>query len=407
MATIKFLGDVNRSVPFVNDKGLTLVIFKYAQLDAGRGEVVRVDSTEELYEAFSVAHGDSGTVSTSEFVELYSAEYLLKNGVSLLCYSTEDEGTFTSADDVPNIQDQKEYGYKLIVMPYDFVSYDSGTTTAPDALIEMVATDSAINAQLFLDLDPDIDASHISDIKTDITDFPSSKVELFTNSGFTGWTSKFVVPTGISINEYSEGIGFYGIPASLAAVARKASALMGDIPWEPVAGEQNGLIIEFGSLYKRIFTATKEAFQAENVNVLLNRKGVGNLFVSQNTMADTTDESNPLIRSHIVTEALYIKRKLDKMADSFKAKPNNRASWDSISLAIKSLFSKMKDKGGLEEYSVRVGLGITMTETDIAKGDLIVNVSYLPLRVIENITFNIIIKERAGTSQLNTSGGDL
>jgi hypothetical protein len=409
MATIKYLGDVNRTVPFVNDRGLTLVIFKHALLDAGRGEIVRVDSVDELYEAFGTAHGSSGTVSVEEFAELYSAEYLLKSGVSLLCYSILSDAGTLAAGDITNIEDQQEYDYKMVVIPYDFVSYDSDTTTTtfPELLVEMVATNSDINAQLFLDLDPDTSSGDVSTIKGDISDFPSSKVELFINSGFTEATSKFAVPATVSLTEYSEGVDFYGIPASLAAVARKASALMSKIPWEPVAGEQNGLVPEFISLYSRIFTADKEAFQLENVNVLLNRKGVGNLFVSQNTMGDDSDSSNPLIRSHIVTQALYVKRRLQKIADSFHSQPNNRASWDSISLSIKAMFSRMVDMGGVDSYNVQVGLGTTMTEDDIADGLLIVNISYLPVRVIEDITFNIIIKERAGISQLNTTGGDL
>lgn len=414
--SIKINMSVQRSVPTYNDDGLTLVIFKNAVLNEGRGAIVRVDSWQELYDAFSDTHDKDSATEIKAFRELYSAEYLVTRGVSLLCYTTAAADTF-SATDVANIQDQQELNYKFVVMPYDFISFSVDTTTYNSDLMDMVSTAAnKVDAQLYLDLAPDTDPGNIASIIEDMSASLSSKVELFINSGFLGLSSKFALPTALdSTSEttllegeaFDPATDFIGIPSSLAVVARKAQILKEGRPWIPVAGEVNGIIPEFSHLQRRLFTDEKEAFQEANINVLINRRGVGNLMVSQNTMADTTVATNPLIRSHVVTEALWFKRWIDRFANSVMSLPNNQKTWDLSKLKLGKVFESAKDGDGIEWYHIAVGEGITMTPEDISKGIMRVNIRYVPIRLVEDIEFNVIIQETENISEVSLVGGDL
>ena len=62
---------------------------------------------------------------------------------------------------------------------------------------------------------------------------------------------------------------------------------------------------------------------------------------------------------------------------------------------------------GIEDYHVEVGLGITMTEEDIQNGLFKAFVSFLPVRVIEDIAFNVVIQVEEDSYDVTLVGGDL
>jgi hypothetical protein len=64
---------------------------------------------------------------------------------------------------------------------------------------------------------------------------------------------------------------------------------------------------------------------------------------------------------------------------------------------------------GIEEYSVSAGLGKTMTQQNVVDGKFVASVSFLPIRVIEEITFNITIQETLSQFEviIEENGGDL
>lgn len=413
--SIKINMSVQRSVPTYNDDGLTLVIFKNAVLNEGRGSIVRVDSWQELYDAFSDTHNADTPTAIKAFRELYSAEYLVTRGVSLLCYSTAVEDTFSSTD-VDNIKDQEELGYKMVVIPYEFISYSASTTYNADLMNMVTLAANSLDVQLFLDLAPDTDSSSVATMITEMTSSLSSKIEIFINSGFVGLSSRFGLPATITSTSestledgdaYDPAADFVGIPASLAVLARKAQILKEGRPWIPVAGEVNGKIPEFSTLQRRLFTAEKEEFQESNINVLISRRGVGNLMVSQNTMGDATVATNPLIRSHVVTEALWFKRWIEKFANSVFYLPNNQKTWDLAKLKVEKVLNSAKDGEGIEWFSVAVGLGITMTQEDISNGIMKMNIVYVPIRLVEQLEFNVVIQETMDVSEVSLVGGDL
>jgi hypothetical protein len=406
--------EVSRAVPQLNEDALTLVIFKNARAKTGVVTPVRINSLDDLTDNFEIPTGASELL---EFRELYCAEYLIRTGVNLLCYPVITPGELVAAD-ITAISDIEILRYKFIVAPYLFLTATnySTATVGIDLLVKFVQQ-SSVAAELYVDLDPFTVASTVSaDVIADFALDTSAKFESFINSGFATFASKFDSPTGISLTTenivtpgtYAEATDFVGIPSSLAAISRKAVVVLAGSPWLPVAGETYGVINEFTSLFRALSTVEKEAFQAANINVLITRVGIGNLFVSQNTMFDADgDVANPLLRSHVVTEALWVKSKLTDIAYSSMFRPNNQKTWDSISLKLKAFFDNLVKKEGIESYKVYIGKNITMTTEDIAAGILKVSVMYLPIRVIEAITFNITIVESEAAYDITLNGGAL
>ena len=394
---INFNIQIARAIGQVNDESLTLVVFQNAR---GFTTPTRVNTLAEL------TAGATTPTTIAQARELYVAEYLLRTGVNLLCYSTATAESI-AAGDITAIEDVETLNYKMVLVPYKLVTDDTFDSVA--LLEAFVATE---DVQLFLDIDPTesiattnaIEAL-VDAIKADLTALSarSAKIELFYNFGLATFETNFPIANSNFPTEFVAG--FYGVPASALAVARKASFLNSGTPWLPVAGQTYGAIPEVTTLNVKLSTAQKEALQAEGVNVLHTKVGLGNLLVSQNTLA--TEEV--LTRSHVVTEALYIKRRLTTIAEGLLYLPNNLKTWTSFELKAKDLFGKIEAADGIEEYAVSVGLGQTMTPQDITDGKFIASVSFLPVRVIEEITFNIIIQETANQYDVDitTNGGDL
>jgi hypothetical protein len=259
----------------------------------------------------------------------------------------------------------------------------------------MVST-LGIDAQLFLDLALDTASGSIPDLGED-----SPKIELFINTGYLDFSSQFVTTIDFSAGNESS---FEGVPASLAALVRKAKLLRDETPWIPVAGEKNGLVSEFVQLGRELTTAEKTAFQAANINVLVSKVGVGNIFVSQNTMYGS---EGSLLRSHAVTVALQIKRDLKDIAEGYYFYPNNQKTWDSVSLRLRAFLQEYKDSDGITRYSIAVGENVTMTAQDVLDGKMIVALSFLPISVIKDIVFNIVISETSDSYDVQISGGVL
>lgn len=405
---------VARSVPRINDKSKTLVIFRYARQivddsPEASSEPIEITSLQELYDNFGGLTEPAEPASLTEEKELYVAEYLIRAGVNLLCYAQDTPGADIAAVDITNIGDIENLDYKMILVPYAFVDDD---TTYFDELLDFVKDN---DVQLFLDLEP-----FIEDVAADaaigaMQSQLSSKVEMCINSGIPSFASNYeLIPTDFKITDegaYDEAEDFVGVPASAALVARKAALLNSDKPWLPVAGEEYGIVGEFVKLFRKIKKVEKENFQATNVNVLLTKIGIGNIFVSQNTMygvPETDAEArNPLLRSHVVTEVLWIKRALSRISEATKFAPNIPKTWNMFDLSVSSMLDRLLEMDGIEAYSVDIGRGITMTEEDIANGLIKATIKILPVRVVEGITIDLVIQEQSDSFDILISGGAL
>lgn len=193
--------------------------------------------------------------------------------------------------------------------------------------------------------------------------------------------------------------GFVGVPASAIAAARKAKLLRDKRPFIPVAGKDNGAVTEITILYKKLSTFEKEELQANNINVLTTKLGLGPLFVSQNTMAPSDDPREPLRRSHAVTLALWFKREVVKAAYEFEHTPNNAKSWALLELKLRKLFDDIYESDGLEERAEILLGRATTSADDIKAGKLNIIINFIPVNVLREININLNV---IGIGETNT-----
>ncbi|MEM7014415.1 MAG: hypothetical protein AAF585_23390 [Verrucomicrobiota bacterium] len=69
--------------------------------------------------------------------------------------------------------------------------------------------------------------------------------------------------------------------------------------------------------------------------------------------------------------------------------PNVEETWRTVRERIVSFLSGLQTKGACTTFQVAVGLGASMTESDVAEGRLVAKVSFTPLNSIESIELNL------------------
>ncbi len=222
---------------------------------------------------------------------------------------------------------------------------------------------------------------------------------MYANSGPANFYSKVTDLPAFSAQ------GFVGVPASAIAAARKAKLLRDKMPFIPAAGKDNGTATEITTLYKKLSTFEKEELQANNINVLTTKLGLGPLFVSQNTMVPGTDPREPLRRSHAVTLALWFKREVVKAAYEFEHTPNNTKSWALLELKLRKLFDNIYEAGGLEERAEILLGRATTSANDIKEGKLNIIVNFIPVNVLREININLNIISEINAIEAVVGGG--
>jgi len=391
--------------------GLILLILTQVEAKDGVAVPTIVNSVLELHDKFEVRTSGSpaGPVLTGLY-QMYTAEYLLSTGATLLVYPTEAAGVFDISTDGPNLLDIEELDYKLILAPYTFIG-DPGTNIAQLAKL-VQSTDSTgsttgclnLSAQLFLDLKLDgifgSNAQLTTAAKALLNQVRTTpKIEVYANGGPASFYSRVTGLPTFGTN------GFIGVPASAIAAARKAKLLRDKMPFIPVAGKDNGTVTEITTLYKKLSTFEKEELQANNINVLTTKLGLGPLFVSQNTMVPGTDPREPLRRSHAVTLALWFKREVVKAAYEFEHTPNNTKSWALLELKLRKLFDNIYEAGGLEERA-EILLGRTTTSAnDIKEGKLNIIINFIPVNILREININLNVIGETNTIEAVVGGG--
>lgn len=402
---VKINVNVEQLVPQVLEDGLVLVILKDA-IKKSEDVIVRLNSVEDLKENFDVNADDIKKISS--FNELYEVEYLLRTGANVLCTTEEAINEASVEASLGNIED---LNFRFILVPNLKVDISIPSTYIEEQLFEFVNEN---DVELFLNLKHTVTANELENIiaTPSISGYLSHKVQLFKNFGLPRFRPVFDIPGNLDngVNDFNPEKGFFGVSAATAAVARKSKLLNRGMSWIPVAGEQYGLANEFFKLLESFSKLEKTKFQANNVNVLLTKRGIGNIFVSQNTMlqlpSGVVNPRHPFYRGHVVTEAFAIKRELDRIANYALYRPNNSKTWTEVELKIKTLFKNLLEKEAVEDFEILIGRGVTMTDEDIENGILKARVRYLPIRVIEQVEFNVVIQQSTNTVDIEFYGLD-
>lgn len=401
---VKINVNVEQLVPQVLEDGLVLVILKDA-IKKSEDVIVRLNSVEDLKENFDINVDNIKKISS--FNELYEVEYLLRTGANVFCTT---EGVISELFLDENLSNIEDLNFRFILVPY--LKVDETTSALSPTEEDLFEFVNENDVELFLNLKHTVTADDLEGIIDSLSEHLSYKVQLFKNFGLPRFRSVFDIPEELEdgVNDFNTVDGFFGVSAATAAVARKSKLLNRGISWVPVAGEQYGLANEFFKLLESFSKLEKTELQANNVNVLLTKRGIGNMFVSQNTMLQLPDgvvnPRHPFYRGHVVTEAFAIKRELDRIANYALYRPNNSKTWTEVELKIKTLFKNLLEKEAVEDFEILIGRGVTMTDEDIENGILKARVRYLPIRVIEQVEFNVVIQQSTNTVDIEFYGLD-
>ena len=379
-----------------SNNGLTLVVLSEARLGTwnsdhtvftpgAQGLSDRIINTADLYNKLGPGTGE-GDVADKAYAELNVVDYLLRQGVNVYVLTTAAVGTIT-ATDLAKANDIDNLGYQFVMLPnYKLTQTSTAVMTALNAFV----ADKDI--EVYLDLNPGITPANAKTV-----------VALANNN------PKFSFFEGFGIEEgtpaYDGGVNFIGIPASAAVITRKAAFIANGTPWLAAAGQVNGLFPEFINLNRKMSTQDKNLLQAEHVNVLNYKVGVGALMTSQNTalVPALTDKNNPLVRGHVVTELMYIKRKLNEVSDGVLYLPHTQNTWDAWTLKVKAFMEPMFKADGLVTYRV-VADNRTMSKADIENNLFKAVVSYVPVGAIESIVITLQVHQNEGTIVANVGG---
>lgn len=360
---------IARLLPNENPIGTTLAIIDELEYKNGVDEtaVHKVNSLTELKNLI-----DTETLSSEAKQELVELEYLVRAGVVLLIFK-HDEGLDT------NLEDQLLHDYQFIVTPGKQI-----TNTADEVITDTIALvkKKTVNAEYFVNINND----NLNPVDN------GPKVTYSYNLG------KVEFKSLTDLNEIF-------IPTALATVVRKVRLLQLETPYLPVAGETEGVITEFTNLTNQVGNIKKQELQEAGINPAILKPGIGAIIVAQNTSLFIGDAANPLAKGHITTLALDIKRKLTNLAEATLFKLNNRATWDSIRMKVRTLMNPLLDAGAIETYDVAVGLNETMTQQDVREGRLILNVRFTPVKAIEEINITLTILEGTADYIIETDGG--
>lgn len=380
----------------VGNEGLTLVILTNATYKSGKGTagtVTKITSVEELYNTVE-PHDNTDYLGMGQLV---NAEYLLRNGVPILVYPTLTRKEFIK-DDADYLIDEvygEDYNFVQVLVPYNYVDIGSLAITVAKEL----SSKADVTAQIFLDIDPTVPVENVSTKAALISGnavVAGAKVDVCLNTISPAFTINKEGNMAVPIFGTN---GYYGVLGSTLVAARKAQLLMNGTPWLPVAGQENGAVRDGISLYKKYSKKQRNTIQEAKVNLLTNKVGFGPLFVSQNTMYTSDNLTDPLLRSHVVTEALWIKRELQKLGSRFEHSLSIVKTVNYIEAALRDFFNKIYAANGLEQPAL---IDVVLKDNSIKA-----YIEYIPVKAVEAIEINVSLIDDTVEVGIAQDGGNL
>lgn len=391
---------------------------------------ININTIEELLENFKVVKEDVEEEidginhELAAQNELYQIEYLLSQGINTIVVSNALKAGVTEAQLEELLGDQEDLGYNFAVgvKLHTNATILSGVTKA----VKDFLFSKDIEVLTYVIQDSDYE-TYIKNINYLDSPAEYAKLSVSLNSILPNIISNYpLIPTDFSNN-------FHGVLPSYVTAVRKSRNFINGNPHLPVAGENTGLVPEAVRVHKYITTSIKEIAQAKGINVLVNKRGLGAYITAQNTMypywlaipnwnkttmVDTNGvikkstpgyreaARNPLIRSHVVTQALWLKPTIKTIADKMLFQVNNEKHWTQWQLQMETLFGGMQDKDAIETYQVVTGLRV-MTREDIRDHIFKGLAKYVPARLIEAIEVQVQLHEDTSTLDVVMAGGAL
>ncbi|WP_299852403.1 phage tail sheath C-terminal domain-containing protein [uncultured Roseovarius sp.] len=179
--------------------------------------------------------------------------------------------------------------------------------------------------------------------------------------------------------------------AAMAGIYARTDSTRG--VWKAPAGTSaNGVISPMVPISDRQQTDLNQTASGKSINAIRRFSGRGILVWGARTMAGNASEFRyvPVRRfANMIEESLY------KGIESVVFAPNTEATWTALKSQIGNFMTLLWRQGALrgsrtsDAYFVKVGLGETMTQSDIDRGVVNIHVGFAPLRPAEFIILKI------------------
>lgn len=406
--------EIKRKIEQANplaENGLTLVILTSVKLKGALDKPRIFTSIADLYDIFE--NSDGAEYIGKGNYQLLNAEYLLSKGVPIIPFKV---GTYDTVktEDIAAIKSLfEDYEFKQVVAPYEYLKSENSVN-----ILKLAELSDELNIQLFLDVDPleDNMASAIGvlntvDLENNIAPVDRKhRIDINLNGGlplFKPVKASELPEFGAGIEKtenVEENLKYYGVLAGTVKAAMKAQLLMSATPWLPVAGQANGAVSDIGKLFRNFTKKEKKQIQEKHINILMYKPGFGNLFVSQNTaLINTNSKSDPLMRSHVVTEAIWLSYVVEKIAEKFEHGLNVSSTRRQLETELRGMLDKIHKGNGFEEKAL-----LSVEVDKLEKTKINVNIAYIPVRAIEQINITLYLTDEGITAGLtDEEGGNL
>lgn len=390
-------------------KGALAVYLLNAKKAEGlNNNIIILRSLAELESAFPViAEGKNS--AEAEQKELKVIEYILQNRVPVVAIVKDED--FTTDLDTLELEEEI-VGF---ISPFNSdLNYSVVKNKVGEEAEPTVKLIDSVDGLALVDFIKDYAASAYIDLEIEDIDYIDDLGELEALPVLSEQIELAYGETEVSYESIYTIKDFY-MPASVLLAIRKSRRYINDIPWIPVAGQENGKVPYVTKLKDKLTKVRKNILQDLGANVLDFRRGVGYFFASQNTLVADRDtkSDNPLIRSHIVHLKNIIHRDLEREVGNFLYKPNNNKTQTLFDLKLRSLFNRYRDSDAIHRYDIATGEQV-LTDEEKLKGTLLkAIVAYRPVNAVEDISVelyitnvDIIIKELAEENLIEGVGED-
>ncbi len=161
--------------------------------------------------------------------------------------------------------------------------------------------------------------------------------------------------------------------------------------WKAPAGVETRISVS--GLEENVEDLEQDYLNPRGVNCIRNRPGYGSVFWGSRTLATKADPEWRYVP--VRRTAIYIEQSIYNGIQWSVFEPNDHPLWSALRVNIGSFMNGMFRAGAFqgatadEAYFVRCGLGDTMTQGDIDRGQVIIVVGFAPLKPAEFVILRL------------------
>lgn len=337
--------------------------------------ILELNSLGDLEENFPIAENKVGDNKANQLFELAQIEYLLESDVGVVVLDVKGSSTIKADVEALLKSNIDKYNIRVITFP------TGDDATVLGEIASLLKLESMDDIELHINVDGLEEVTIANGIDAKVGN--NRNVSIFTGKGVLGVPSL-----------YQDGNNDVIILASVMAQSRKVYNTENGRAHVPIAGETTGVFNDFNNVVTNLSRKEKEDYQTNGINPLISKTGVGVHFVAQNTRNGGATTA-PLNRAHANTLTNYLIGVFRNLGDKYHFRPNISKTWDLFELDAKRVLRTLLKEDGIEGYAVITGRKL-MSDTDVAEGKFKAEIHFLPTRVIESVTLNLVVHDDLG-----------